>query len=257
MRRRIWWLCAILFFGFPIAAVPHTPSPPVPVTKYDGSYAWVSAGNINESFRDFNNREHRCGYIRNMGPLIIANGEAQYYLFNRDQSLNEGIVRSDGDLTMRLVATAAHNKDWSVPEISTTGRIDGNGIVRARRMSGGCDHDLVWQKTSPLPSGNKQFDGTYALVSVTQANEDNGGPGANGASQCGNRKPKSLIVTNGQARLPLFEGTVGSRGELAMREGPSGDERIINGRMDGNGTVRAREIGRGCTYDFVWQKVNE
>lgn len=227
---------------------------PTSITKYDGTYAWVSASNINESFKDFNNREHPCLYVSDVGPLIVASGQAQYYFPNFDQSLNEGTVGSEGELTMRLVATPAHNKDWSLPEISTTGRIDGKGIVHARRMSGHCEHDLTWQKTPPPPSG-KQFDGAYALVSVTQAH--NGGSGANRVNQCTNRHPKSLIVTNGQARLPLFEGTVGSRGELAMREGPSGDERIINGKMNGNGTVRAREIGRGCTYDFVWQKEDQ
>jgi len=220
------------------------------VAQFDGTYAWVSATKVNETVRDFNNREHPCGYIRNMGPLIIANGQAQYYRAPLDQSLNEGTVGSQGELSMRLVATPARNASWNLPEYITTGRIEGNGTVHARRMDTHCSYDLIWQKNPSVPAGNTQFDGTYAAVSMTQVNEVNGGSGTNPIGQCGNRKPSSLIVTNGQARLPVFEGTVGSRGELAMRAGPSGYERIIKGTIDSNGTARARE----STYDRVWQR---
>jgi hypothetical protein len=33
-----------------------------------------------------------------------------------------------------------------------------------------------------------------------------------------------------------------------------GVEIITNGRIDGSGAVRARELRRYCRYDFVWQK---
>jgi len=255
MGKHIAWLWIVGFWASLAAANAQTPPAPTPVSKYDGIYSWVSAARVNENFRDFNNREHPCGYIRNMGPLIIGKGEAQYYLNNIDQSLSQGTVGPQGELTMRLVATPARKTGWGTgPEITTTGRIDGNGTARARRMSGYCNNDLVWQRAPLPPTGSTQFNGTYALASVTQVNEDDNGSGTNRASQCGNRKPQSLIVTNGQARLPLFEGTVASQGELAMREGPSGDERIINGRIEADGTVRAREIGRGCIYDFMWRR---
>jgi hypothetical protein len=51
---------------------------------------------------------------------------------------------------------------------------------------------------------------------------------------------------------------VGSQGELAMRSvNPASDEtaeRLLNGRIDGTGMVRARLTGKYCTYDFVWRK---
>jgi hypothetical protein len=48
---------------------------------------------------------------------------------------------------------------------------------------------------------------------------------------------------------------VGSQGELAMRSvNPAYDEpgeRLLNGRIDGTGTVRARLTGRFCNYDYA------
>jgi hypothetical protein len=58
----------------------------------------------------------------------------------------------------------------------------------------------------------------------------------------------------------IFEGTVGSQGELAMKYAAPvhrdsvGVERTISGRIDGNGTARARQMGYYCSYDLVWQK---
>lgn len=129
-----------------------------------------------------------------------------------------------------------------------SGGIDGSGTLRARLMNGRCNYDLIWQKASSRPSGNTQFDGRYALVSITQVSEYISG-------LC--RRPNSLIVTVGEAWLPHFYGKVAPGGGLTMRAAEAGDDRIISGRMDADGTVLAREIGRGCTYDFVWQKVNE
>lgn len=179
--------------------------------------------------------------------LTIINGRARLPLF-------DGTVGSHGEVAMRLVAAPARNAWWDPPAAITTGRIDGNGTVHARRRGVYCSYDFIWQKTASPPTGNTQFNGTYALVSATEVTEDNGGSGTHRIGQCANRKPSSLIVTNGEARLPLFEGTVGPRGELAMREGPSGYERIIKGTIDSNGTIRARQTGRGCSYDFLWQR---
>jgi hypothetical protein len=76
-----------------------------------------------------------------------------------------------------------------------------------------------------------------------------------------------LTIVRGQSRFSSvssssiraeFEGMVGSQGELAMRSvNPASDEpaeRLLNGRIDGTGTVRARLTGRYCTYDYVWRK---
>jgi hypothetical protein len=243
MKRGVGRLWIVGFVGFVAAANAQTA--PVPVTKYDGTYAFVSATNVNDTYwTRVTNRLGQCWKIRDIGPLIIANGRAEYYSFRRDQPVNKGTVGLQGELMMRLVATPGHNASTDPPAVATAGRIDGNGTARVRLLGDSCSYDVVWQRILSA-TGNPQFDGTYALISMTQVNQ---------ISRCGYRNPKSLIVTNGQARLPLFEGTVASQGELAMREGPAGDERIINGRIEADGTVRAREIGRGCTYDFVWRR---
>jgi hypothetical protein len=115
-------------------------------------------------------------------------------------------------------------------------------------------------QTASPPAASTQFDGTYAFVSATKLNETRM-TYSHHILQCEDRRRKSLIIINGQARLPVFEGMVGSQGELALRHvptpgkgGSAGVERIIYGRIDDNGTVRAREIGRGCNYDLIWRK---
>jgi hypothetical protein len=40
-----------------------------------------------------------------------------------------------------------------------------------------------------------------------------------------------------------------------MRRGVTpGIEININGTIDGNGMVRARQMGSYCSYDLIWQK---
>jgi hypothetical protein len=112
-----------------------------------------------------------------------------------------------------------------------------------------------------------QFDGAYAFVSsttltamyITELGR---------MLPCASQQAGPLTIVRDQARLSSvssrggrteFQGTVGSQGELAMRsDNPSGGEVIIqmllNGRIDGTGTVRARWRGRFCTYDLVWRK---
>ena len=79
-----------------------------------------------------------------------------------------------------------------------------------------------------------------------------------------------MTIAYGQARYSGFgrvtkegfEGTVGPQGELTMRlaaaasKSSLGVEIITRGTIDGNGTIRARQMGRSCSYDLVWQKEN-
>ena len=119
----------------------------------------------------------------------------------------------------------------------------------------------VSQTASP-PPGSMQFDGTYAFVSATKVNETYTTTRTTRLGQCPDRKAGPLIIANGQARLPVFEGTVGPQGVLVMQRHAEpvkrgitpGIEAVISGRIDGNGTIRARQTGYGCSYDLVWQK---
>jgi hypothetical protein len=55
--------------------------------------------------------------------------------------------------------------------------------------------------------------------------------------------------------------TVGPNGELDMRNHSVGgggsrplEMRTAAAQIDNTGTVHARQIGAGCSYNFVWQK---
>jgi hypothetical protein len=121
-------------------------------------------------------------------------------------------------------------------------------------------------QTPPASTADTKFDGTYAFLSSTKLDETyttrSGRMG-----QCADRIAGPITIVNGQARYSgsgrlrsrEFEGMVGSQGELAMRANvPAAGDSVIGitlyGRIDGNGTVTARQSGSSCSYDFVWQK---
>lgn len=118
----------------------------------------------------------------------------------------------------------------------------------------------------PSSTGAAVSDGSYRIVSSAQVNATyvtrSGRLG-----QCPSRRPGPLHIANGQARYTTasgdkLRGTVGPQGQLAMRiiapPNSGGSYRPVeinlNGNIDGGGTVRARQIGNSCSYDFVWQK---
>jgi hypothetical protein len=122
-------------------------------------------------------------------------------------------------------------------------------------------------QTPPASTAGTRFDGRYAFVSATKLNDTYMTPSGR-MGQCPNPKLAPLIIQNGQARryskagVSTFEGTVGPEGELTMRFAATptkfgampGIERIVNGKIDQDGTVRARQISRGCSYDIIWRK---
>jgi hypothetical protein len=111
------------------------------------------------------------------------------------------------------------------------------------------------------------FDGTYRAVSGTSVNptytDRNGRTG-----YCPNRKPGPLHIMNGQARYTTatgykLRGTVDAQGQLALglvapgnasNAGAQPVNLTMNGQIDSTGTVRVRQTGASCSYDFVWQK---
>jgi hypothetical protein len=115
-------------------------------------------------------------------------------------------------------------------------------------------------------TAGSQFDGTYALVSSAKLTQMFTGP--HGLRYCPDGTAGPLTIARGQARLSItyygnvpvdFEGTVGSQGELAMRSAiplmrDHLVERLLNGRIDGTGTVRARLTNPNCNFDYVWRK---
>ena len=118
---------------------------------------------------------------------------------------------------------------------------------------------------APSPTAAAPFDGTYRFVSSAKVNKTYVTRGGQ-MGQCPDRRAGPLTIAMGQARYTSatgrqLEGTVGSQGELAMRfVAPPGSggyrpiELIVSGRIDGTGTVRARQSSNSCSYDFIWRK---
>jgi hypothetical protein len=127
------------------------------------------------------------------------------------------------------------------------------------------------QTPSP-PTATSQFDGTYRFVSSSNVNEIYMAGIARVGRCPDNKKAGTLHIMNGQVLLSngpdyRYEGTVGPQGELAMRlTSPApghhagstpGLEIMVSGKIDRNGTVRARRMDYRCSYDFIWQKASE
>ncbi len=146
MRKNAGWWCIIGFFGLAAAVNAQTPSPPSANTQFDGTYRFVSATKLNETYTTtWTNRMGQCGDVHKMGPLTIANGQARYSGSGRVTSSGfEGTVGPQGELALRLAAPASRSSLGA--EIVTHGTIDGNGTIHARQTSRGCSYDLVWQK---------------------------------------------------------------------------------------------------------------
>jgi hypothetical protein len=250
-------LSAVFLVGFSIAASAQTPPTPAPVTKYDGTYAFVSSTKVNETFTTIGaERLRHCGNLWD-GPLTIVNGHAWY-------DRQEGTVGSQGELTMRIAPepTGKGGGNQGI-ELTTYGRIDANGTVRARGMNYYCAWDSIWQKmpSIPFPNPNNKFDGRYAFLSATNVNE--------WMDPAHTRRCKympnvgSLVIVKGHANFTtakgfLVEGTVGQKGDLSMRY-PADHEipgyvRPVMGRIDSNGTVRTRHMGNWCSHDVTWQR---
>jgi len=105
-----------------------------------------------------------------------------------------------------------------------------------------------------------RFDGTYQLSYSSKVNDTfmsrNGVVGS-----CQERRPSPLIVADGMVSYTTETGR-----NVAGRVRPNGDFEFgfvapdgsgslrVGGIIGSNGTVRVRQLGNSCSYDFVWQK---
>jgi hypothetical protein len=104
------------------------------------------------------------------------------------------------------------------------------------------------------------FDGNYQLYSSTKANETFVSRGGT-MGFCPDRRPGPFTVVEGRARYTTETGRnlevpVGPNGgfETSSVDTDGSSPIRLTGVIDVNGTVRARQIGNSCSYDFVWQK---
>jgi hypothetical protein len=92
---------------------------------------------------------------------------------------------------------------------------------------------LATRSVADAQTAGPSFDGTYQAVSSAKVNQmyiaQKGNMGV-----CPDRVPGPLTIVHGQARYT--------------------DALDVSGSIAANGTVRARQEGNSCSYDFVWQK---
>ena len=104
------------------------------------------------------------------------------------------------------------------------------------------------------------FDGTYQPYSSTKLTETFVSRGGD-MGFCPDRRAGVFTVAEGRARYTTetgrnIEAPVGPNGAFEARsiEADGTGALQVTGTIDGSGTVRARQIGNSCSYDFVWQK---
>jgi hypothetical protein len=119
-------------------------------------------------------------------------------------------------------------------------------------------------QTPRASTAGTAFDGTYQVVSSTKVNQMHTSSKGDMAP-CPDRTPGPLTITHGQALYAAesgyqIGGKVGPNGGLEMRHQSVGGggsrplEMRAVAQIDNTGTIHARQIGAGCSYDYVWQK---
>jgi hypothetical protein len=146
MQKHIGWLSVAECFGLLATANAQTPPVAAVGTRFDGTYAFVSGTNVNETYLAGIGRVGSCPANKKAGALHIVNGRAR--LSNGPGYHYEGTIGPQGELAMRLVTPAVCSKCSLGVEIMVNGRIEGNGTVKARRMDYRCSYDLIWRKVS-------------------------------------------------------------------------------------------------------------
>ena len=140
MQRNIESLWIAGWFGLAAAAHAQTPLSSIAGTKFDGTYAFVSATKVNETYTTMvTNHILRCPDRRAARPLVIVNSRARLHLY-------EGTVDSKGDLEMRNTPQPIKFGTLPGTEVTISGRIDADGMVRARQVGFNCNYDLTWRK---------------------------------------------------------------------------------------------------------------
>jgi hypothetical protein len=114
-------------------------------------------------------------------------------------------------------------------------------------------------------TAGRTFDGTCELVSSAKVNPMSTSSKGDMAP-FPDRTPSPLTIAQGQARYTTqtgyeLQGPVGPNGELDIRlmnVGGGGSRPLeihtTAAQIDRTGTVRVRQIGGACSYDYVWAK---
>jgi len=138
-----WRIAGIFLFS--AAAIAQTPPASTADARFDGTYAFVSATSVSETYRTTSGRMGQCGEMRHVGPLTIANGQARYT--GGASNHFDGTVGTQGELAMRLEPRPG-NKNTPGIEIIVSGKVDSDGTAKARQSGRLCSYDLIWRKAA-------------------------------------------------------------------------------------------------------------
>ena len=144
MSKSVGLVWVVVFFGLMAGANAQTSPPSAAGTAFDGTYALVSAAQVNQTYTSRNGQMGQCPY-RKPGPLHIENGKARYTTATGDKL--RGTVGPQGQLAMRILTPTNSSNAGSRPvEVNLNGSVDTNGTVHARQIGNSCSYDYVWQK---------------------------------------------------------------------------------------------------------------
>ena|SRR5215472_5316098 len=125
-------------------------SPPTTVTQFDGTYAFVSATNVNETFMAGGTRPGQCPE-RKAESLTIVEGQARYSsrrVNGTARLILEGTVGPQGELAMRREPEPTGRGGGIDPglEFYAYGRIASTGTARVRQTGSRCSFEFTWQR---------------------------------------------------------------------------------------------------------------
>ncbi len=144
MQKAVGLVWVVVFFGLVTGANAQTSPTSAAGTAVDGTYALVSAAQVNQTYTSRNGQLGQCPY-RKPGPLHIENGKARYTTATGDKL--RGTVGPQGQLAMRtLTPTNSSNAGSRPVEVNLNGSFDTNGTVHARQIGNSCSYDYVWQR---------------------------------------------------------------------------------------------------------------
>ncbi len=146
MQKTLGWLWIVGFLGLlASAANAQAPAASAAGTAFDGTYALVSAAQVNQTYTTRNGRLAQCP-TRSADPLHIVNGVARYTTATGNKL--RGTVGPQGQLAMRIIAPPNSGGSYRPVEINLNGSIDASGTLRARQIGNSCSYNFIWQKQS-------------------------------------------------------------------------------------------------------------
>jgi hypothetical protein len=106
---------------------------------YDGTYRFVSAAKVNETYTSYHGQTGMCP-DRKPGPLHIQGTRVRYTAASGNKF--RGTVGPQGELTLRSEMVGGSRPF----HMDATGNIDGGGVAHIRQRSASCSYGFTWQR---------------------------------------------------------------------------------------------------------------